>query len=238
MLESDGTPSESRTCNPLIPRDQAEQKIMSLHLGAGVAAEDSTLEYEVDVRYMGQGMTMPLRLGKGGLEKLKADGVAWLGGEFDAQHQKQFLFTIDKDREVVNFRAAAVAESAQVLPRKLAGGGKEPPAGALIGKQTVWMDHKEQQACFYDRAQLLAGNAIAGPAVITEMDSTTLVLSGCEGVVDGNGNIIISPVKEAAPASVASAGALSSVELELCYAMLCYAVLCCAMLCCRRAEHR
>ena len=45
----------------------------------------------------------------------------------------------------------------------------------------------------YDRAKLRAGDRIAGPAVIVEMDSTTLVLPGCVARVDRFGNILIRP---------------------------------------------
>jgi N-methylhydantoinase A len=40
---------------------------------------------------------------------------------------------------------------------------------------------------------LRAGDRIVGPAVIVEMDSTTLVLPDCAASVDGFGNIFIRP---------------------------------------------
>ena len=45
----------------------------------------------------------------------------------------------------------------------------------------------------YDRARLLAGNRLRGPAIVTEMDSTTLILSDHVGVVDERANILIRP---------------------------------------------
>ena len=58
------------------------------------------------------------------------------------------------------------------------------------------MDGKEQAAVIYDRAKLLQGDIIPGPAIITEMDSTTLVESGCTATVDHVGNILINPNQE------------------------------------------
>ena len=52
-------------------------------------------------------------------------------------------------------------------------------------------------AAIYDRALLKAGNRIPGPAIVTEMDSTTLVHSGCEALVDDHGNLIINLVEGA-----------------------------------------
>ena len=40
------------------------------------------------------------------------------------------------------------------------------------------------------------GDRVLGPAVIVEMDSTTLVLPGCDALVDPFGTILINPVKE------------------------------------------
>jgi len=37
------------------------------------------------------------------------------------------------------------------------------------------------------------GNVVQGPAIVTEMDSTTLILSGHNGKVDKFGNILINP---------------------------------------------
>ena len=58
---------------------------------------------------------------------------------------------------------------------------------------TVWMDGAEQDAVIYLRSKLEAGDRVPGPAVIVEMDSTTLVLSGHVAEVDRFGNILIKP---------------------------------------------
>ena len=55
------------------------------------------------------------------------------------------------------------------------------------------MDGKNQQATIYERTKLKYGNVINGPAVIMEMDSTTLILSKHKGKVDKFGNILITP---------------------------------------------
>ena len=57
------------------------------------------------------------------------------------------------------------------------------------------MDGKNQKANIYDRSKLKHGNVVKGPAIIKEMDSTTLILSKHEGKVDKFGNILITPAK-------------------------------------------
>ena len=56
------------------------------------------------------------------------------------------------------------------------------------------MRKQETKAPVYARAKLLAGNMIAGPAIVTEMDSTTLILPDHVGEVHASGNILIRPV--------------------------------------------
>jgi hypothetical protein len=55
------------------------------------------------------------------------------------------------------------------------------------------MDGKDCSAVVYDRARLKAGNRIAGPAIVVEMDSTTVILPRHHGTVDTHGNILIYP---------------------------------------------
>jgi N-methylhydantoinase A len=55
------------------------------------------------------------------------------------------------------------------------------------------MDGAARAAAIYDRARLRAGDTIAGPAVITEMDSTTLIELHHVGRVDDHGTILITP---------------------------------------------
>jgi N-methylhydantoinase A len=55
----------------------------------------------------------------------------------------------------------------------------------------VWIGGEERPAVIYDRARLRQGDVIEGPAIITEMDSTTLVEHDCRAAVDAVGNILI-----------------------------------------------
>jgi N-methylhydantoinase A len=61
------------------------------------------------------------------------------------------------------------------------------------------MDGTDCVATVYDRAKLKAGNRIAGPAIVMEMDSTTVILPKHHGKVDAYGNILIYPDAYKAP---------------------------------------
>ena len=53
------------------------------------------------------------------------------------------------------------------------------------------MEGREQDSVIYDRAKVREGDIIPGPAIVCEMDSTTLIESGCVATVDAVGNILI-----------------------------------------------
>ncbi len=54
---------------------------------------------------------------------------------------------------------------------------------------------------FYERTELLAGNVLQGPAIITQFDSTTVVPPGFECSVDVYGNLIVTYSAEIAAAA-------------------------------------
>jgi N-methylhydantoinase A len=71
--------------------------------------------------------------------------------------------------------------------------GGASAAAAAVEQTTLFVDGKDQPATIYDRARLLTGNRIPGPAIVSQMDATTLILPGHTGEVDTVGNILIRP---------------------------------------------
>ncbi|WP_252259029.1 hydantoinase/oxoprolinase family protein [Erythrobacter aurantius] len=162
-------------------------------LADGIPEDQITVQFEVDVRYAGQAFEVPLTIDKSVLE---ADGIQGILARFDDEHLRLFTFNMDTPHEVVNLRAVALGQ-APALPAAELPMGDGDPSAAKIRDHTLWMDGREQAAVIYDRARLRQGDVIPGPAIITEMDSTTLVESGCVATVDKVGNILINPVQEA-----------------------------------------
>ena len=156
----------------------------------GIAADDISLGFEVDVRYSGQAFEVPMEIT---IDELVERGIGWLTERFDTEHRRLFTFNMDSEHEIVNLRAVAMGKAldlpAATLPR-----GDGDPSAAKMRDHELWMDGAVQQAVIYDRSKLRQGDLIAGPAIVTEMDSTTLIESGCSGLVDAVGNILINPV--------------------------------------------
>ena len=109
-------------------------------------------------------------------------------------HKQLFTFALDSDKEIVNLRAVAQGKSAEIdAVNCLNRGSRTPVNAAKLGNTTVFMDGKDMEATLYQRDKLKAGNKIEGPAVVLEMDSTTVILAGHTGNVDEFGNILIAP---------------------------------------------
>ena len=108
-------------------------------------------------------------------------------------HKQLFTFALEADKEIVNLRAVAQGKNAEIEAIRLPRGSRTPVAAALIGESKVFMDGKDKKAGLYRRKELKSGNCIEGPAVVLEMDSTTLILAGHTGKVDDFGNILIAP---------------------------------------------
>ncbi|GAA0232738.1 hydantoinase/oxoprolinase family protein [Cryptosporangium japonicum] len=169
----------------------AEQAIATLE-AEGVPRADQTLTYQADLRYHGQGFEITVSV------DLENFSLSTLGEAFDVEHQRLFSFLLTRnEHELVSARAAATGPRPHVTPTDLADGG-EDPADAVRTTTTIYVEGATTEATVYDRAKLRAGNVVPGPAIVTEMDSTTLVLPGHAATVHPTGSLLIRPVAEEA----------------------------------------
>ncbi|MEN9931439.1 MAG: hypothetical protein RIS17_12, partial [Pseudomonadota bacterium] len=151
----------------------------------GVDAADVEIRTEIDVRYAGQAFEVPLPLPQG-------VGIADLTQRFDAEHKSLFTFNLSVPQELVNIRVVALGKATNVSAERIARGDGNHTA-ARVRDHEVWMDGQARAAAIYDRSKLRAGDIVRGPAVITEMDSTTLVHNGHIATVDDFANLLITP---------------------------------------------
>ncbi len=151
----------------------------------GVTVADQELRVEIDIRYAGQAFEVPLHSPTGST-------IADLTDRFDAEHKRLFTFNLSVPQELVNIRVVALGKAANVSAERIAAGTGDPIAAKLRDHE-VWMDGAARAAVIYDRAKLRAGDVVPGPAVVTEMDSTTLIHNGHSALVDDFGNLLINP---------------------------------------------
>jgi N-methylhydantoinase A len=157
----------------------------------GLPPDAQTATYQVDVRYHGQGFEIPIDVPADGLADPEA-ALSRLAADFDAEHQRLFSFLLRVDHEIVNARATVTGPRPDVAPIALPEGDGDP-TDAVIDTHPVFFVGEQAEAHVYDRGKLRAGDIVPGPAIVIEMDSTTLVLPDHAATVHPSGSLLINP---------------------------------------------
>ncbi len=155
----------------------------------GIPKADQSVSYQVDIRYNGQALLLTVDFE---IDEFEKQGLDIIGERFDEMHRQLFTFALPLDKELVNLRAVAQGKPTNVRAAKVEKGSADA-SEAVTAKLSIYVDDKDQNAKLYDRSKLKSGNVIKGPAIILEMDSTTLILPDHVGTIDDWGNILITP---------------------------------------------
>ncbi|NKC10805.1 MAG: hydantoinase/oxoprolinase family protein [Gammaproteobacteria bacterium] len=154
----------------------------------GIEDGDLRREYSFDMRYVGQNFELSVPLAMQTPDELPdADQLVALFGEI---HERSYGYANPEDPvEVVNLRLIARAPLGQPPERDF---GRADGAARPAATRQVWFDaNAAADTPVYERACLLPGHVIEGPAVIEQLDATTVVAPGARACVDGSLNIII-----------------------------------------------
>ena len=156
---------------------------------SGVAPETVTAARAADMRYVGQEHAVTVALPA---ELFAAEDRAGIKRAFDAVHEVRYGFASPAEpAEIVSLRSAVTGALAKPRPALIAAGGPEPSATATRGTRPVYFVGATIDTPVIDRAALVAGNRLAGPAVIEEYASTTVLFPGDRLTVDRHGNLVI-----------------------------------------------
>ncbi len=169
---------------------EVEKKATNLLLQEGVACSHIRFVREVDIRYRGQSSELRVPLRNASLDE---DLVSELNEDFFAAHRRSYGFAVDTEpTEIVNIRLSTLGSVPRPKRREIPR-GKASPEAALKEQRPVWLTPHErpEMTNIYDRYLLKSGNRFSGPAIVEEIDSTTLILGGCAVEVDGYGNLLI-----------------------------------------------
>jgi len=158
--------------------------------GEGIDPGDQRIAYSADMRYHRQGYEIPVALEP---EDVRGKGLDDLEERFNGLHEQLYGFRMpDTACEIVNLRA--VGYGAVPKPELPVGeDGGEDANSAVVDEHDVVFEGQRVHTRIYDRARLQPNARIEGPAIITEFDSTTVLLPGYRAKVDRNFNILINP---------------------------------------------
>jgi N-methylhydantoinase A len=144
----------------------------------------------VDMRYAGQNYELAIALPHGAIGPATLEMLA---EGFAAAHQRMYGFVAEGEPvQLVTFRV----EAAGVVPK--ASFVAQPDAGpdasdAVVARRQVWLPEAGGfvDCPVYDRERLRAGNRIGGPAIVEQMDATTVVLPDFVARVEPYLNLIM-----------------------------------------------
>jgi N-methylhydantoinase A len=158
--------------------------------GAGMPADPIVIERAADMRYVGQehavAVAMPAYTGD-------VSARAQIKHLFDQAHELRYSHSAPEEpADIVSLRVSAIGRLAKPNLPEIPRGETTPPAKARRGTRAVLFDGAGSlQATVYDRHALLHGNVIAGPAIIEETASTTVVEPGDRLTVNQFGHLVI-----------------------------------------------
>jgi N-methylhydantoinase A len=157
----------------------------------GIAPADRRLEFEGDLRALGQFHQLQIPL------PAPAAAGWWnadrLAAAFHARHEQAYGHADPREPvEIVNLRARGIgAVPRPAVPRPAPAAGQLPPPTL---RRRAYLDRAQgwQDCPVWRRADLAPGHSLEGPAIVTQRDSTTVVLQGQRLTVHESGALRIS----------------------------------------------
>lgn len=131
----------------------------------GFAGEAIRFERSLDMRFVGQAFELSTPFGA---EVTTRDALI---AAFHAVYEERYTHADAGDIEIVSFRVSAFGATERPRPPTAPSGGAATP----IARREIWLAGASHQVPVYHRDALTSGTDIAGPAIIDEAGSTTLV---------------------------------------------------------------
>jgi len=147
-------------------------------------------ERYLDMRYVGQSYELLIPIDRPATNSSLKDAAK----AFHERHREVYGYSAwDADVEVVNARVVAVGVVEKPKLKTVDKGGANPPEESIIEQREVFFEEAGGfvESPVFRREELKAGNTIAGPAIIEQYDSTTVVYPQWASKIDSYGNVIL-----------------------------------------------
>jgi N-methylhydantoinase A len=152
-----------------------------------VSVDSIVATFEADLQFEGQSHVIRLPLAR------PFDRAALLATFIETYRERFAVVLPTIPSRLVNVRTSVAGRRPPIDLASL-GRPARPAAdcaGAEIGRRPIWFDGAWIDTPIYDRARLPLGGLFDGPAILEQMDSTTVVDPGVRVVVDAAGNLIL-----------------------------------------------
>lgn len=163
----------------------------------GMAQEDISFVRKVDMRYVGQSYELTVTLSEGQAEcapsPLCESEIRRALEAFNLEHDRAYGYSApDEPVELVNLRLTAVGHITKPRQRELDGCDSDIGKAHKAIRSVYFAEKNGYVDCpIYNRYRLGAGVVLIGPAIVEEIDSTTVIHPGYQAEVDKYGNLIL-----------------------------------------------
>jgi N-methylhydantoinase A len=143
------------------------------------------------MRYVGQEHAVTVDLDGKFFRERDRQGIK---NQFDQVHAVRYGTSAPREpADLVSLRLTVTGLMKKPSPRTVSEGGRTPEKDALLRAKPVYFREAGGfvDTPVYGRTRLRSGNEIAGPALIEEHASTTVLAPGDRLIVDAFGNLVI-----------------------------------------------
>ena len=168
-------------------REKASQSLIK----DGVSDSNLEVTYQADVRYAGQAFQITVEFDE---KEYETKGIQLITDAFDEEHYQLFTFKLNDGHEILMIRAIVKVAQSEIK-HSASVSSDSSLQDAVIQDSRFYHEAQWHDAKIYDRNKLHSKHLIPGPAIVSEMDSTTVILPEHEAAVDEVGNLIINPIK-------------------------------------------
>ena len=154
----------------------------------GVTPDRQVLERTVDMRYLGQNYELPVSAPAGGWDEA---AQLELEHRLHAAHERTYGYAaVEEPIQVVNFRVTAYGLTPHIRLRPHEA-GRGSAADAIVGERQVYWARGSaaEPTPVYLRSRLAPGHQLTGPAIVEQLDSTTLIAPGQRARLDEYRNL-------------------------------------------------
>jgi N-methylhydantoinase A/acetone carboxylase, beta subunit len=205
MIAADVTREISRAL--LMTLDALDAVTLAAHIGAladearaalaadGEDPQGCRIECVLDLRYVGQSYELPTPLDQGW--EASPAPLADLAERFHALHERRYGHAMrNRQIEAVTLRVRAVSprDALTFAPDDLPPRATPLAPRAVVNAALTGDTAALEPAPLYERDDLRPDDGIAGPAIIAQLDATTIVPPGWRAVVDADLNLLMTPL--------------------------------------------
>lgn len=169
-----------------------EQEVTEQVLEDNILQDNMALLREVECRYVGQGYELRVPFPAGEISK---DSLQQLMETYHQYHEREYACRFDDSEiEIINIHCTGTGSLGNIGWKKLEQGGEDASAARVATIKTTFEEQGKPvtyDAGHYERDRFKAGNVFEGPAIITQLDTTSVIPPGFVCTVSESGNIIV-----------------------------------------------